>query len=141
MSIIKKPFENKISKDFIFLSISLLLINFSIQAQDTSPGNEKQIHSVYLTSNTALRSNETNKLIFSQIVEDSKKGDSASLVITGNIVPKEGFPDKDNGRDKVKEDLQKNLLDLFKDFKGNVIFTPGYNEWQDDAPDNIDDLE
>jgi len=141
MSIIKKRHKNKISKELTFLSLSLLFLSFSIHAQETSTNKDGQIHSVYLTSNTALRSNETNKLIFSQIVEDSKKGDSASLVITGNIVPKEGFPNKDNGRDKVEQDLQKNLLDLFKDFKGKVIFTPGYNEWQDDAPDNIDDLE
>ena len=114
MSIIKKRHKNKISKELTFLSLSLLFISLSIQAQETSTNKEGQIHSVYLTSNTALRSNETNRLIFSQIVEDSNKGDSASLVITGNIVPKEGFPNKDNGRDKVEQDLQKNLFIILK---------------------------
>ncbi|MCB7482043.1 metallophosphatase [Christiangramia sediminis] len=140
MSIIKKLPKNKISKSLTFLSLSLLFTVFSVQAQENS-GNKERVHSVYVTSNTALRSNQSNKKILSRIVEASKEGDSASLVIVGNLVPKEGFPNKDNGRERVEQDLQENLLDLIKDFKGNIIFTPGYNEWQDDAPDNIDDLE
>ena len=140
MSIIKKLPKNKIFKSFTFLSLSLLFTVFSVQAQEDS-GNEERVHSVYVTSNTALRSNDSNKKILSRIVEASKKGDSASLVIVGNLVPKEGFPDKDNGRDRVEKDLQENLLNLIDGFKGNIVFTPGYNEWQDDAPDNIDDLE
>lgn len=141
MSIIKDLYKNKISKDLSFLTLSLLFTIFSIQAQEGLSNSKEKVHSVYITSNTALRSNESNQKILNQIVEASKKGDSASLVIVGNIVPKKGFPDKDNGRDQVEQDLQKNLLDLIEDFKGNIIFTPGYNEWQDDAPDNIDDLE
>jgi len=141
MSIIHKPHENRFSKNLTLWSLCLLFIAFSASAQDNSNDNNKSIHSVYITSNTANRSNDSNKKILSQIVEASKKEDSASLVIVGNIVPKKGFPNKDNGRDKVQQDLQTNLLDLIKDFKGNIVFTPGYNEWQDDAPDNIDDLE
>jgi len=140
MSIIEKLPKNKISKSLTFLSLSLLFTVFSVQAQENS-GNTERVHSVYVTSNTALRSKDSNKKILSRIVEASKEGDSASLVIVGNLVPKEGFPNKDNGRERVEQDLQENLLDLIKDFKGNIIFTPGYNEWQDDAPDNIDDLE
>ncbi len=74
-------------------------------------------------------------------MEASKKEDSSSLVIIGNIVPEKGYPDKDNGRNKMKDYLEDNLLNNLKGFKGNIILTPGLNEWQLDAPDNIDDLE
>ncbi|MCH4822279.1 metallophosphatase [Gramella lutea] len=121
------------------LPLSLFLL-FLIPFLGSAQQNEIS-HSVYITSNTALRTNEENKAILSRIVEDSKGGDSASLVIIGNIVPKSGYPDKDGGRDLVQEDLKKNLLEQIKGFKGKVFFTPGYNEWQKDAPDNIDDLE
>ncbi|MFV8225476.1 metallophosphatase [Christiangramia aquimixticola] len=99
------------------------------------------IQSVYLTSNTGLRNDDTNQKILSSIVNASKNENSSSLVITGNIVPKGGYPNKDNGRDKVEAYLKKNLLDHLKDFNGKIIFTPGVNEWKIDAPDNIDDLE
>ncbi|MEO2063656.1 MAG: metallophosphatase [Christiangramia sp.] len=119
-----------------FLAGIFLLIVTAATAQ-----TKEVEHSVYITSNTGLRNNETNRQILSQIVEASKKEDSSTLVIIGNVTPEGGFPNKDNGREEVEEYLQKNILDLVKDFKGKVVFTPGYNEWQDDAPDNIDDLE
>ncbi|MDR5591199.1 metallophosphatase [Christiangramia sp. SM2212] len=142
MSIKERLRKNKISKNFTFLTLSLLFSVISVQAQQKNTAdNGEKVHSVYVTSNTGLRSNESNRKILKEIVEASKKEDSSSLVIVGNLVPKDGYPNKDNGRDDVEKDLQANLLDLINDFKGNIVFTPGYNEWQADAPDNIDDLE
>lgn len=129
----------KISINKAFLLIFLSLIALSSFAQEKQ--NKKVIYSVYVTANTALRDNQTNREIFNEIISASKKGDSATLLVIGNIVPKDGYPNKDNGRDKVQKYLQENLLDPLKDFKGRLIFTPGVNEWQADAPDNIDDLE
>ncbi|MFD2835515.1 metallophosphatase [Gramella sp. AN32] len=116
--------------------IIFLFTNTTILAQE-----KNNIHSVYITSNTGIRDDASNDKILSEIVRASKEEDSSTLVITGNIVPKGGFPDKDNGRDRVEEYLKKNLLSKIEEFKGRVIITPGYNEWQEDAPDNIDDLE
>jgi len=141
MSIIQRLQKKIFSRNFTFFSLSLLLTAFSATAQDNSTKNKEKVYSVYVTSNIGNRSDDSNQKILSQIVESSKKEDSASLIVVGNIVPKVGFPDKDNGRDKAEQHLQENFLDLIKDFKGNIVFTPGYNEWQDDAPDNIDDLE
>lgn len=123
MGIIERLHNNKISKNFSFLTLSLLFSVFSLQAQESSSKDKGIVHSVYITSNTGLRSNESNQKILKQIVEASKKGDSSSLVIIGNLVPKEGFPDKDNGRDKAEQDLQKNLLDKISDFKV-ILFLP-----------------
>ena len=125
-------------KSFYHLTFSLILL---LSVSSLFAQQKEVIRSVYITSNTGLRSNAENEQILSQIVEDSKKGDSASLVVVGNIVPKDGFPNKDNGRDQVENDLKQNLLAQINGFKGNVVFAPGYNEWQADAPDNIDDLE
>ncbi|HKJ49534.1 MAG TPA: hypothetical protein VJ973_10615, partial [Christiangramia sp.] len=142
MSIIKRLKKFNIYGNYSFLTITLLLTSFSGLAQEKKVEKKEKVHSVYITSNTALRSDESNNLILKEIVESSKKEeDSATLVIIGNIVPKKGFPDKDNGRDNVEQDLKNKLLEKIKDLKGNIVFTPGYNEWQDDAPDNIDDLE
>ncbi|MCP9199059.1 metallophosphatase [Gramella sp. GC03-9] len=122
------------------LKYLLLLFTISLNAQETNSSKET-VHSFYITSNTGLRSNETNLKIFQSIVEDSKKGDSASFLMIGNIVPESGYPDKDDGRDAMQQHLTEHLLEPLKEFKGRMIFTPGVNEWQYDAPDNIDDLE
>lgn len=141
MSFLKSLLRNN---NFFLLTLSisfLWLSTTSAQAQTDAEKNQRLAHSVYITANTASRSNETNEKILKEIVEASQKGDSSSLVIVGNIVPKNGYPNKDNGRDQMEQDLQTNLLNQLDNFKGNIIFTPGYNEWQADAPDNIDDLE
>ncbi len=130
----------KLPKYFLITLILFFMSNSTI-AQDISSEDKTKVHSVYVTSNTALRSNPSNEMILKQIVESSKKEDSATLVFIGNIVPAQGYPDKDNGRKEVEKDLKVNLLDKITDFKGNIVYTPGYHEWQADAPDNIDDLE
>ncbi len=116
-----------------------LLISTALNAQEAD--SKKIVHSVYVTANTGIRSDSNNERLLRSIVRESKKEDSSSLVIVGNIVPEKGFPDKDEGRQEIEEYLKKNLLDHLSDFKGKVVFTPGVNEWQKDAPDNIDDLE
>ncbi|AVR44634.1 metallophosphatase [Christiangramia fulva] len=118
----------------------LFWASFTGSAQQKKDGKES-VHSVYITANTALRDNSTNKKLFEAINAASKKGDSATLLIIGNIVPENGYPNKDDGRKEVQKDLKKHLLELLQDFKGRIVFTPGVNEWQADAPDNIDDLE
>ena len=109
--------------------------------QNDKEKNKEVDHSIYITSNTGIRSNDANRELLTRIVEASKKEDSSSLLIIGNLVPKRGYPNKENGREEVKDYLKANLLDHIKDFKGNIVFTPGLNEWKKDAPDNIDDLE
>ena len=136
MRIIKDLIELKPYRKALFFIFPMFITVLSLSAQE-----KQKVHSVYITSNTALRSDQANDLILKQIVESSKKEDSASLVIIGNIVPKEGFPNKDEGREAVEQQLKANILEKTKEFKGDIVFTPGYHEWQEDAPDNIDDLE
>lgn len=131
--------KNLSCTNLIIFFFFFALVSTPIEAQEKN--RKKVIHSVYVTANTALRTDENNKRILNEIVKSSKDGDSASLLIVGNLVPEAGYPNKDNGRDKTKEYLQENILEPLKDFKGRLIFAPGVNEWQADAPDNIDDLE
>ena len=133
--------NNSLSPTSIILTICLGFSVFTSVSQNKTEAYKEIVHSVYVTSNTGIRSDENNKMILRQIVEASKKEDSSSLVVIGNIVPEGGYPNKDDGRDKTQEYLKENLLEQVKDFKGKLIFTPGVNEWQTDAPDNIDDLE
>ena len=128
-------------KYFSHFSFILLFITFFLLPKNSSAQGKEIEHVVYSTSNTALRTDAANKRLFSEIVKASLEGDSATLVITGNIVPEGGYPDKDKGRKKVQEYLQEVILEPLKDFKGKIYITPGVNEWQADAPDNIDDME
>ncbi|TRO67518.1 metallophosphatase [Christiangramia sabulilitoris] len=141
MSIITRSQKLKISISFLFLPVLILSVCIPASAQKDSVQTKEKVHSVYITSNTALRTNASNDLILNEIVQSSKKEDSSTLIFVGNIVPEKGYPDKDNGRNEVEKELKKNLLEKISDFKGNIVFTPGYHEWQADAPDNIDDLE
>ncbi len=130
-----------LEKTSLFSLLFLLAVSTVFGQNDQNQSKKLKHHTVYVTSNTGIRSDEANRELLTKIVEASKKEDSSSLVIIGNLVPKKGYPNKDKGRDEVKKYLQANLLEHIKDFKGNIIFTPGPNEWKKDAPDNIDDLE
>ena len=113
MSIITKlTLHTQVGSKTLFLGI---LFAFLGNMTGYSQTNSKEVvHSVYVTSNTGLRSNEDNKQILDQIVKSSQAGESNSLVMVGNIVPQSGFPDKDDGRSRVEADLKKNLLDKIK---------------------------
>ena len=136
--LLQKPiFPSKTSLFSIFFFLTVC----AVFGQSDKNEIKEVTHSVYITSNTGIRSDEANREILSSIVEASKKEDSSSLLIIGNLVSKRGYPNKDNGRQEVEKYLKANLLDHIKDFKGNIIFAPGKNEWKKDPPDNIDDLE
>ncbi|MCM8569823.1 metallophosphatase [Gramella jeungdoensis] len=142
MNRIKKLLHHNFSfSTLLFLPVCLMLSVFTVHGQNPTQANKEVVHSVYFTANTGIRSDENNQQLLNQIVEASKKEDSSSLVIIGNLVPEKGYPNKDNGREQTESYLKDNLLSHIKDFKGRIIFTPGVNEWKEDAPDNIDDLE
>ena len=119
-----------LKKTSLFSFLFLLAVSAVFGQDDQNQKKKVKHHSVYVTSNTGIRSDEANRELLSTIVEASKKEDSSSLVIVGNLVPKKGYPNKDKGRDEVKKYLKANLLDHINDFKGNIIFTPGPNEWK-----------
>lgn len=118
------------------------LFTIAATAQEETERNQSEVsHSIYLISNTGNTSDQNRSELFKNIVAASQKDKSASLLLIGNITSEKGYPDKDNGREKTNQFLQEELLNPLKDFNGNLIFTPGENEWKKDAPDNIDDLE
>ena len=132
---------NKNSSSFLKVLMAFS-ITFSAVAQEEIERDQSEIsHSIYLISNTGNTSDKNRNELFKNIVAASQKDKSASLIITGNLTSKEGYPNKDRGRDEVETFLKNNLLEPLKDFNGKLIFTPGVNEWRKDAPDNIDDLE
>ncbi|MBT8296229.1 MAG: hypothetical protein KJO51_07420, partial [Gramella sp.] len=88
MSFLTRLQNNKILKNLPFLSFIAFLISSSVFAQENETESKEKVHSVYITSNTALRSKRSNDLILGEIVKASlKEEDSATLVLIGNIVP------------------------------------------------------
>lgn len=129
---------------------SLLLFSFIICcfsysfSQWTEPENsnsKKEVsHSFYITSNVGnVPFNEAQKIL-EQINNASVNDNEATLLLIGNVLDKEGFSSHDDEQNEVKNNLQP-LMNLWDNFNGNVILTPGENEWLKDAPQSIDDLE
>mgnify|MGYP003145658194 CR=1 FL=1 len=89
MSIITKlTLQTQVGSKTLFFGMLLAILgNLTGYSQTNS---KDVVHSVYVTSNTGLRSNEDNKLILDRIVKSSQANESNSLVMVGNIVP-EGF--------------------------------------------------
>ena len=108
---------------------------FSHAQQNTSEQEQKKIsHSFFITANTGLNKNQE---VLQAIIESSKKAKNPALLLVGNVTGKKGF----TGTEKNKQFLQKDLLQPLKSFPGKVIFAPGTNEWNETAPQSIDDLE
>ncbi|SIR42471.1 BamA/TamA family outer membrane protein [Maribacter ulvicola] len=102
--------------------------------------NKEVSHSFYITSNVGNVTFEDAEQVLREINAASKHDSNATLLLLGNVVNSEGFPAKEEHQDKEKAYL-KPLMTLWDEFNGNVILTPGQNEWLTGAPQSIDDLE
>lgn len=121
----------------IFSSI-LFFFTFSAFAQEKDQEVSKTI---YFTANTGLEKESKTDEILSEIVKSSQQDKDAAIVVIGNITRKDGYPKNKKDRKKEEDFLTNSLLNPLKNFNGNVIFTPGKNEWNKGGHKNIDDLE
>ncbi len=114
---------------------------FSQNADELKPNSKNEVsHSFYITSNIGNVSFEEAKKVLNEINTASKNDSNATLLLIGNVVNKDGFSAKEKHQDATKAYL-KPLMQLWDDFNGSVILTPGENEWLKGAPQSIDDLE
>ena len=117
---------------FIFLLLILQQYGYSqvifVEEDKKSPEGK----SFYLTANTAL-SDDQNTL--KEIVNDAKTKNNSSLVLLGNIVSKNGY----NGAQT--KTLLNNQLKIIEQFNGDIIITPGNNEWKIDGPKGVEKIE
>lgn len=118
-----------------YYTILLLLFANYAGAQNSEKFKESS-QSIYVTANTGM-ADDTQ--VLTAITRASQNDQAATLLLVGNITPKNGFA-KENV-EKTKEFLRKNLLSPIKEFNGKVVATPGTNEWNEEAPESIDDLE
>ncbi len=118
----------------LFISFYPLLFSaevFSQEKEEDIPDKEIS-HTLFITGNTALAKDNISLPILNQIAESSQSPGAASLLLMGNFTDaKEGI--NNSHLDKLLEPLKK--------FKGNIIFVPGFNEWENRNQDKIDDLE
>jgi hypothetical protein len=105
--------------------ISILLVGFFAN------GQQQVETSIFVTANTST----TNKLsVLNQISEESKTTENSKLLILGNIVSKTGF--SNDSKANIKSQLA-----VLASFKGDLIFTPGFNEWATNGNKGVRDLE
>lgn len=126
-------------RSFTIFSLLIILPVFStITAQVTSISDKEIVHAIYISANTGL---SPKTAVLESIALASQNDPTASLVLAGNITTEKGYPKNEIERSSAQEFLRKDLLSPLKNFKGNIIFTPGVNEWKADAPNSIEDLE
>ena len=127
-----------------FILLIFLFGHYFIYSQNVNElksNSEKEVsHSFYITSNVGNVSFQEAKKVLEQINLDSKNDTNATLLLLGNVINQEGFSAKEENQGMAKAYL-KPLMTLWDQFEGNVILTPGRNEWLTGAPQSIDDLE
>lgn len=121
----------------LFFCLFLFLIN-PIFGQDSIPDNQEISHIFYLTANTG---NSSQTDVLKAILKDSQQSQPASLLLLGNVTSKKGYPQQEPKRKKAKEFLRRDLLRPLRSFEGKVVFIPGVNEWEQNTPQSLDDLE
>ena len=129
---------------FSHFSLILFLLSFSFSfSQDTNLTQSKEIsHVFYITANTGQdESKKTSQEVLQEIVKSSQNDENATLLIVGNITSEKGYPTKGKAQEQTEAFLKDQLLKPIDKFNGNVIFTPGVNEWNKKGHKSIDDLE
>jgi len=129
-----------LSFNSIFILICLLWSSLTLAQEQKSKEVSKTL---YFTSNTGFQKNSKSREVLSAISKASQTAENASVLLIGNLTPKDGFAQRDQKkrRAEIKKYLKEELLNPLKDFNGNLIFGPGYNEWNKEGHENIDDLE
>jgi len=142
-----KPNNPSSFKRILKITNLFLLIFFSIlsstYAQVISVDQDQKIaHTFYITANTGLdETNKTSQEVLNAIIKSSKDDADATLLIVGNITKDKGYPAKEDAQSKTETYLQNSLLNPIDNFNGDVIFTPGKNEWNKKGHKSLDDLE
>jgi len=88
--------------------------------------------SFFITANTGDTDNQNT---LKQIVHDAESTNNSTLLILGNIVSKEGNVGKNSGQ------LLNKQLSVIDQFNGNIIVTPGNNEWKVDGYKGVERTE
>jgi len=130
--------------NFSNLSLLMVLSIFSSSfAQDNSATQGKEItHTFYITANTGLdKTNITSQEVLNGIIRSSQEDKDATLLIVGNITKEKGYPSQKEAKSNTESYLKNYLLNPIDKFNGNVIFTPGKNEWNKKGHKGLDDLE
>ena len=89
-------------------------------------------NSIYITANT---SNDIDLDVLQQIVKASEQQKNNTLLLVGNIADPASI--KENS---TKTTIGKQL-DVIEDFNGQIILTPGYNEWKVSGYKNVKRIE
>ena len=127
-------------KKLLFILI-ILLVNSTFAQVVRSSENKEISRAFYITANTGVDDSDISQQILNQITIASQKDDAATALIVGNLTREHGYQKNHEKRKEEEEYLQKNLLQPLKDFNGEIIFTPGENEWNKKGHKALDDLE
>ena len=102
----------------------LLLVSYFVIGQELEA-------SIFVTANTGTTDNSS---ILTQISDEAKTTDNSTLLILGNAVSKQGFS-------KESKTNVTSQLEAISSFRGNVIFTPGNNEWAKNGHKGVKNIE
>lgn len=129
------------SKILFFTGLLITTLSHSQSFTEQNLASKEVAHSFYLVGNTGTAKPANSKSIFEAINLSSKEDKDATLILLGNFT-KEGYPlDKSLQKD-IEKQLKKDLLEPTEGFIGNIILTPGFNEWREDGGHkNLDDME
>ena len=133
--------QGRFFRSLILNAVLIFFIALSIHAQEEKADTISVSHSFYIMSNTGPGAKMATPALLKEIVKASQDDPSASLLLPGNITLKNGYPEGKKRRDETKIFLREQLLEPLKDFNGNIIYVPGENEWNDSAPQSLDELE
>ncbi len=115
------------AKYICYLFFSLVSLNVLGNTERPVLDSTQLMHSVYFVGDIGegplVKANM--EMLRGQLLESGTKG---TLVVLGNTISKE-YLCSDREDDEFESKDLNDFLDLVKDFKGKVVFTPGDQEW------------
>ena len=132
-------------KQLLFSRLITILLSFccslKMTSQEKIADSAEVSHTFYILSNTGPGAHKATPALLEAVSKSSQNDKAASLLLLGNITRDNGYPAEADQRLATEKFLREQLLQLLENFNGNIIFTPGENEWSSAAPQSLDDLE
>jgi surface antigen Omp85-like protein len=129
---------------YLFLIITLFIsscanykMNYSKDSKDwetsrIAPIDQPIKHTMYLIGDAGNNSTGTKLPTLALLKQKlAKSGKNSSILFLGSQVYPKGMPKKSKEKDRDLAEYQLDeQLDILKDFKGEIIFTPGTYDWK-----------
>ena len=99
---------------------------FSTGDQSTDPSNSPVSHTLFFYGGSLV---ENDEAYFTSLAQEINSATNSTIIHLGNLSGRQGLPDSSSRRRAKAQVVINRQLSLLSGFSGNVILTPGFEDW------------